>query len=66
MKKTTSEQRPDEARPDLTITQYDDQGRPTRRVKLTNAYATGSSLDASGGDPAQERVTIAYEAITVE
>ncbi|MEU4999299.1 phage tail protein [Streptomyces sp. NPDC021622] len=53
----------------MTITMSDSQGRAIRRFHLTNAWASkweGSSPDSSDVDPALERVTIAYEDLTVE
>ncbi|MFJ4777838.1 phage tail protein [Streptomyces sp. NPDC088762] len=65
--KTLAEQKPDEASPNLTIAQHDEQGQPAHRLTLTNAYATGSSsLGALESEPAIEKVTIVYEDIAIE
>ncbi|MEU6868626.1 phage tail protein [Streptomyces sp. NPDC046876] len=69
VKKTSAQQKPDEANPDLTIAAFDGQDTPVKRFHLTNAFACrweGGQLDASASEMAKETVTISYEDLTIE
>ncbi|MFD7258880.1 phage tail protein [Streptomyces sp. NPDC059874] len=71
VRKTLAEQKPDEEHPDVTVTQYDEQGRSAHRVTLTSARATrwdnpGPGPGLTATEPAVEKVTLVYEGIAVE
>lgn len=69
VKNTLIDGKPDQARTNVTITQYDAHGRTQLKYHLTNAFAVKWEGGEAAGDEANaavETVTIAYEQIEVE
>ncbi|MEU1199095.1 phage tail protein [Streptomyces sp. NPDC005813] len=66
--KTLVDQSLGSARQDVTLVELDADRNPVRRIKLSNAWAAQWTTPSfqSGGGPAMEQVTIAFEQASVE